>query len=141
MSAVTPEARAVLRANAEAATPGPWWVEAGRQVTATVLGVDIELCALGDDVNAAHIAGMDPATTIALIDALDQADDLATDLATADRTIAFTMQERDAALDAVADLRARIIDLANHLEGRKTPADTDEYGRRLRALVDDQEAT
>lgn len=85
----TREGRAALRATAEAATPGPWnvdgpfWVdppgvtpsEMTVETRAGVSGKDRALVMPGTwetkDADAAHIARMDPATTLALLDALD----------------------------------------------------------------------
>jgi hypothetical protein len=74
------EARAEMRARAEAATSGEWYTldrrMAGRVWICTDLAVGMrqQVASAPDDADAAHIAGMDPAATLALLADLDAAE-------------------------------------------------------------------
>lgn len=67
-----------------------------------------------------------------LVQALTEAFEPLTRVSEINRALDRELTRTNAELD---NLKTEIINLANYLEGRVTPAYVDEYGRRLRALV------
>jgi hypothetical protein len=57
-----------IEARAKVATPGPWVpLPSGSRKWVTAAGADAETWQVNRDADAAHVAGMDPATTLELV--------------------------------------------------------------------------
>ena len=112
MSGMTSERLEELRRIAEAATPGPWWVDGweartkdGDRFIASIApafqGASPDASCWEVDANIQHIAAFDPTTCLALLDRIEALE-----------------QERDAALGEVEKLRSVIRDLLPIAEAR-----------------------
>lgn len=94
-----------IKARAQAATPGPWEAKDNGEIVCAATGVlkdhvwvvTADEFSPVDDNNAAHIAGMDPVTTLALIDRIERLEADWLDAVTSGEWAAFQLAEsRDA---------------------------------------------
>lgn len=105
-----------LKAAAEKATPGPWEVEFGEEIYATD-GVDNEQVAIAtlDSRDADHIALANPANVIALVEALEKAQQRIVELDRKNCELDSLTQrwavERAENADRIAELESRTVKL------------------------------
>lgn len=128
-----------IRARAEAATPGPWHVtHSGVSIYSTnrtSVGMAGSILAhgseLGQGTDAAHIAGMDPVTTLALVaeverlrglvESSSQAGDMDTAVEAGVKAFNFSRSGRMKHFDVVRAMEAALTAARPHLSMRPAP--------------------
>jgi len=117
-------------------TPGPWHVASGREVRASVLDTDVELCSLGDDANAEFIAAIANAAPD-LIAAARERNDLLSDVRHQKLRRQALRAQRDEARAELAELKT--VNSAKSDELASTTRQLDAARSRLHALEKDME--